>query len=282
MPVKPPLRDLLARAVTDGGIRFTESDALALARTYGAKGVRVKVKALPLSPRDAVATQVLPVDLAKGYRQLAQTMDLPPSKVEKALGQLTGAQRETLSGRAQDRFEADMARITGKLMTSGDLRAWQRESGARILQHLVEQRTLGVGRPLRDSDLRALSIEAQRQTAYLSRFADQLAIRGLQGRVMSAQAITNRAVMYGGAGRAAFYDGEQTREAARGGVVVYYRAVDDGRTCPRCHAAEAGSPYLAGAAPLPGQQCLGHGRCRCRLDYRYEPETWQRLVGRAA
>ena len=282
MPVTRPLAALLTRAAADPGLALTEAQALDLAKTYGARGVRVKAAALPLDPADAIAPGIRPADAARAYRNLSDTMGIPARQVGKVLPQLSATQRQTLSDRAQDAFERDMQALSTRLEATGDLKRWQRDAGARVLQHMAEQRALGAGRLLRPPDLAMMTQEAQRQTAYLSRFADETAVKALQGNPPSAAYVANRAAQYGGVGRAAFYDAQQATEAGRPGMVVEYRAVDDDRTCIKCIDAEDGGPYLPGAAPLPGSVCLGRSRCRCKLEYRYDPAAWQRLVGRAA
>ena len=282
MALSQALASLLARAAADPGMALTEAQALDLARTYGARGVRVKATALPLAPSDAVARSILPADAARAMRNLGTNMGVPTRSIGRVLPQLSAAQRQTLSDRAQDAFERDMRALADRLAETGNVQKWQRDTGARILQHMAEQRMLGAGRRLRDGDLAVMAGEAQRQTAYLSRFADHIAVDALRGERPSAAYVANRAAQYGGVGRAAFFDAQQRAEAGRPGMVVIYRALDDASTCTRCHDAEANGPYLPGAAPLPGSVCLGRSRCRCRLEYRYDAAAYQRLIGKAA
>lgn len=281
MPLSPALLALLTRATQDARVPLSEADALDLARQYGRKGVRVKASALPLPPGEAIATEARPLDVKRAYGRLARSMEIPERQLGRVLGQLSPRQRAAVSDRVQDAFERDMTTLARTLEKTGDLAAWQRASGARIVQHLVEQRALGAGRELRERDVSGLREAVQTQTTYLSRFADTLAIRRLKGQELTAQGVAARAELYGGAGREAFFQAlEQSEDVGRSNIVIRYEARDDDRTCPRCLAAEGW--YLPGNGPYPGSVCLGRGRCRCTRRAEYNPAVWRRLMGLTA
>ena len=280
MPLSPALLSLLERATRDGRAPLSEPDALALARQYGQRGVRVKPSALPLPPQEAVATEARALDVKRAYGSLARSMEIPERQLGRVLGQLSPRQRAAVSDRVQDAFERDMGRLAQTLERTGDVAAWQRASGARIVQHLVEQRALGAGRELRERDLQGLREAVQVQTAYLSRFADTLAIRRLKGQALTAEGVASRAELYGGAGRETFFKALEQAEAGRSGLIYHYDAKDDGHACSACLDAQARGPYLAGQGPMPGAICYGRGRCRCTRRAEYNPAVWRRLMGR--
>lgn len=122
----------------------------------------------------------------------------------------------------------------------------------------------GVGDPA------ALERAVRRQRAFLSRFADETALRQQQGQPFSEAYLANRTEMYGGAGRAHYYESQIEAHVQAGDLGLFrvrYIAMDDGGTCQPCHDAmglyEPGDPNM----PLPGQVCLGRNKCRCTLEY---------------
>lgn len=126
------------------------------------------------------------------------------------------------------------------------------------------------------------------QAAYLQRFAEQIAISRIAAarpdlfpagvRVLTMAQIAARLAMYSGPGRALFF-GIGEAEEGGAGYVAYYESVDDPNTCSECLEAEAGSPYLPGDGPMPGDVCLGGGNCRCWRELVYDPAEYARLTG---
>jgi len=279
VPLTPALLELLTRATADPRVSLAEADALALARQYGARGVRVKPSALSLRLADAVTGDILPADVKQAETRLARQLRTHPATLGQRLVRASNAERQRHSDALQDAFERDARRLASELATSGDVATWQRKMGARVIQHLVEQRTLGAARPLRDSERRQMAATVREQTAYLSRFADEVAVRALQGKPLSEAAIAQRAAQYGGVGRAAFYTGMEGSATTQRGYVARYRSVDSPTTCSRCHAAEG--YYLVGSGPLPGEVCLGRHRCRCQRIIEYNPEIYDKLLRQA-
>lgn len=231
---------------------------------------------------DAITDAVLPADAKQAQTRLARQLRTSSTSLASRLSRASSAERQRHSDALQDGFEADARRLAGELVKSGDVAKWQRKMGARVIQHMVEQRTLGAGRPLRESELRQMGAAVKEQLAYLSRFADEVAVRGLQGKPLSEAAIAQRAAMYGGVGRAAYSYGAESEYTSRPGFVSYYDAKDDDHCCLRCIEAEARGPYLVGQGPLPGSVCLGRHRCRCTRRVVYDPAAWERLTGRVA
>lgn len=144
---------------------------------------------------------------------------------------------------------------------------------------------LGAGRGLTASELAVVDARVRAQLAYLSRFADEVALRRLDEvplAPLSEEAVGARLSLYGGEARASFYAARE-RDAA-GGYVVDYVAADDGGTCSPCLRAMINSPYLPDDVdtPYPGRVCRGRGRCRCRRELRYAPDEHRALAARAA
>ena len=116
--------------------------------------------------------------------------------------------------------------------------------------------------------------EANRQLAFLQRFAEERAITDIleRGDSMSEDQVASRAALYGGAGYGMYWLG-RTMSEERSDMVVRYVAVDDGNTCPECSSAAMNGPYLPTQGfPVPGLNCLGGSRCRCYLEHVYAPE----------
>lgn len=211
-----------------------------------------------------------------------------------------------------DTYE-DLSFQTTRSFARGDLsvREWHQAMKDLVSDDLLQQAHLGKGRDLTPREIERLQEVATRQAAYLRRFADEVAMREqrakhaeriarrelgqeateeavqarvaeLQSRRMSEAQIRARAQMYAGESYQAFWQ-QREREEEREGMVAYYISVDQPSTCSPCLSAEQNGPYLPGSAhPWPGSVCLGKGHCRCRLEYRLEPDTYARLRARTA
>jgi hypothetical protein len=185
------------------------------------------------------------------------------------------ATRERERDQAQDAFERE-ARALADRLSSGQATIPQWEAGMRrlISAHLVRQALLGspTGR-LSADQLQQVDTAQRRQFLYLTRFAFDLAARQHVGRPLGAVQTANRAALYSGSGRAAFFVAQEA--GAEPGYIARYTARDDGHTCANCIDAEG--DYLPSAGPFPSQVCLGRGRCRCTRALVYDPVAYQRL-----
>lgn len=160
----------------------------------------------------------------------------------------------------QDAFERRVRDLAGALSRSEiDLATWHNAMNGSVrlyltTAHLAGTRGARVG-------FAPVNQEVRRQQAYLSRFADEIAIRQLQGAPMSEAYLANRATLYGGAGRGVNQRAVES-VGPRSGVAYRYESVDSPSTCSACLAAEG--VYPAGQGVFPGQVCAGRSRCRCR------------------
>lgn len=165
-------------------------------------------------------------------------------------------------------FGARVRRLAPRL-AAGDVRGWHREMRDAIRDNLVVQAQLGGRRFLNAAEREALAGVANRQLAFLQRFADEAAARNLLAgtpagkglRPFSEAYIIARSELYAGEGYAQFFT--YSESTLGDGYVIDYQAVDDKGTCSPCHRAELAGPYLPGQGPMPGRVCLGRGRCRC-------------------
>lgn len=161
----------------------------------------------------------------------------------------------------QRAFEQRVRDLTGAF-SRGDLNLtdWHTKMAGSVrlyltMQHLEGARGARVG-------FVPVNQEVRRQHAYLSRFADEIAIRQLQGQAMTEAQIANRASLYGGAGRAVNQRAVESLQPRGGGVMFEYISIDSPTTCSACLAAEGF--YASGQGPMPGEVCFGRSRCRCR------------------
>lgn len=181
-------------------------------------------------------------------------------------------EREAFRDALQSQFEARVQAL-GKSVADGGIsvKQWQGLMDRATSQYLIRQEVLGAGSTKIDSAAFArLDGEIRRQQAFISRFADQLAMRNAEGKPMSAAAIGSRATSYSGAGRAIGARAQERTIPLEAGEVWAYIAIDDAVTCFRC--LEAEGFYEAGSGPYPGDVCLGRGHCRCRREKVFRPE----------
>jgi hypothetical protein len=198
--------------------------------------------------------------------------------------------RTGLIDAVQSAFEADVRALAGRY-ARGELALaeWQTAMGERLRSHLVQQVATGAGRAnLTAAELGRIEQLAQRELAYLSRFADQIAVRNVIATPLSEAQIAVRSEAYAGTGRGEAFraaEAEELRNLPDGGAgwVVDYVSLDqDPNTCDRCLEADRRSPYLPGAGPMPGSVCRGRASCRCDRVPRYDLPAWERLTGRVA
>lgn len=149
--------------------------------------------------------------------------------------------------------------------------AWADAFVSIVAEYLAAQWIAGGGRNV--GNLVALW---EAQQPYIRRFVATVVIRQAVATPMTPKAITQRAMLYGGAGRALHY---QEKESDLAGFVCDYVSRDDASTCRPCLEAERNGPYLPQTGPMPGAVCLGRGKCRCRRVERYDPHEAARLRG---
>ena len=260
---------LLARGVREGWL--TEDHAVDLLRRYDEGAL--DVPAAPLPAAEAIRGMDRRVDgmvvlRAAGEQLLQIIQDAGISgsfttgatqvggvDVLRIIGQM---QRIDIVDQVQTAFEDD-ARSLAFQLANGELSLpdWQRAFSNRIRQHQSAQSIAGTGRldmpPKRWMRLDEL---AKTQEAYLSRFADQIALAQAEGRSFSPGYLANRAQRYAGLGRAEHFRAieESFREAGRFGAgwVVKYQPEGDANTCAECAGAEG--YYLVEDGPMPDRK----------------------------
>lgn len=163
-------------------------------------------------------------------------------------------------------------------LDSGSIRLWHDEmAGIVIRTTLAAVAVAGL-----DEYNETVQIETEtaveEQLRWLYLFAAAAAARSALGHPWTPAYMTARAIRYMGQARAAFFQAMERRQEYTDDYVVDYIAVDDLDTCEPCMAAEAGSPYLPGLGPWPGEVCEGGGYCRCRRVLRYDPTTAAKLA----
>lgn len=255
---------------------LTEAEAAELLRRFREGGLRVPDEIAPAAPEDAIAETDgahLSAALAALFAflavdSIARLSRLPRPRVARS--------HELLF----DAFGDRAARLASAVSATRNVSRFHADAVDLVRLSTLEQASLGAGRRLLPSELSALDSRLRVQLAYLSRFADRLALGFVEGSPlspMSEAAIRARLVLYRGEVRAAFYAAQEFDTPE--GYVADYVAVDDGGTCGPCHSAGARSPYLPGDpdSPYPGRVCRGRGRCRCRRELRYAPDEAARL-----
>lgn len=217
-------------------------------------------------------------ELPVGFQLPLPAEEMLPDNLDEIIaGYLSAPYRNFSIEVAQSEFEEVVAELTRQwLHAQITLRTWQQKFMDALIKFLAIASAAGA-----DEDITGTAREdqvlsmIQVQLAYLSRFADSLAVN----KVSEGQ-MEGRSRMYSGAGRASFFR-ENGRSNAQEGWVVDYVALDDRFTCEPCRQAEAEGPYLPDdpSAPLPGSVCLGRGYCRCVRYMRFDEAAWSRLAG---
>lgn len=270
---------LLTRGMGDGWL--TEERAIDLLRRFD-RGETVDVKPPStlgklLRMLGGFAQAAVQGEAARGLLGLLQdTRATDQSRLPQAL-------RIDTVDRLQDDFEARARALAGKLMSSEITPAqWQAQMGMEIRLHSIQQGYLATGsEQLTPEQMQRLEAAWQRELAYLSRFADQVAVAGADGKPLSEAHIGARAELYGGSSRGEHFRIVEESEVAAGrlgeGWVIYYSAKGDASTCTPCGKAE--QYYLVGEGPMPAELCQGRSRCRCRRLAVYAPEIYAELKG---
>lgn len=244
------LIDLLARSVQDGTI--SEDDARQIAA--GVLNGSIPSTALPLPPEE-------------GVRALSEDDLLLAAALYASLGH-----PEITSW-----YESEVAALSRR---TAALARWQADMVRVSHTHLAAQHMAGAHSESITPDSRIrLDTMARTESAYLSRFADTIAVKVLTGTPMSEPQIAARATTYGSDGYGEYFHAAETEGDPRGlGWIVDYLSQDDGSTCSECLAAEHGGPYLPGTGKFPAVVCRGRFRCRCRRVYRFDRADYERLT----
>lgn len=239
---------LLARSVRDKAI--SEQMAARLLRMYDAGELDLKEEALPLPESEAIK----PAGLSDIERAIAALLAIGSLKL---LHRKVRSMRETL----QDSFQIRAATLAKRYAAGGALRDWQGAFREAVVDNIIQQQAVGGGRVPTLAQVRAATLE---QSAYVARFADEVALKALAGEAPSYFQMAARAALYAGAGRAEGYRAEA--ELYPEGGAVTYTAVDDEGTCQPCLDAE-GTYSVSEPFPTPGDVCEGYGNCRCTLTF---------------
>jgi hypothetical protein len=248
---------LLVRAVQDRLIN--ESKASELLRAFDSG--EIKEIDFPLT----VAETAEPLDRTRMRLALAGLLLFLGLRRDSSLPRYSGLlQRRTLESLI-DRFKTQARSIAAQYGALQSVSLWQGGMVNLIADTILQARMLGESAPLADDALLSIASVITTQSAFLSRFADKMAVSRILGSPLSVAAIASRSENYAGAARAQFFAGAALSLLDSGRI--YFISQDDGGTCGNCLEADAGSPYAVGdAVPLPGEICLGGGRCRCYLE----------------
>lgn len=190
---------------------------------------------------------------------------------ERSARELTITQRIAAADRAHDIYQERAAAIP-----VDDLPTWAGDVVGLLATLYAVSYYIGGAGTVAESSRAALEA-VQGEAAYISRFSDELAIRRMTGAEPSAAAIVARLAIYGALARVGMFVLFERREGDAVGWVYQYIAVDDRGTCGPCVGAQG--YYLAGQGPMPGEVCLGRGRCRCKRERVYRPDVYRRLIG---
>jgi hypothetical protein len=250
---------LLARAARDKSI--TEEEAARLLRRFDAGELQVDESEMPLPPE----VTVTPADEGEIARAMTTLL---------TFGALSFLHRKVRQMREmlQDDFQIRGATLARRLAEGGGLRRWQGAFREAVVSHIIQQRAVGSGRIPAVAQIAQSTLA---QSAFISRWADSIALKMLVGEPPSYFQLAARSALYAGAGRAEGFRAEEEDTPAN--YVVDYESRDDGRTCEPCLAAEAESPFLPGEGKFPGEVCDGHGYCRCVRVARLEPRVYAAL-----
>jgi len=266
--------DYLGRLVADGLIN--EERAAELVRLFDANALPEGWE-LPLPPEqsivghddDDVLIALLALSAILGIRR-PQTELLPS---------YTATQIVSHGNEVQATFERRVRRIAAQL-ANGELTVaqWQIAMTNEMRQHLYQQMMLGSRRGVLSPTQIARADELLRQqSAFVQRFADEVAARQGLGFPLTELQVGSRSEQYGGFARGELFRQAEASEQFSAGWLIRYNALDDAGTCSPCH--EAQGYYLPGQGPMPGEICLGRSRCRCERVPEYNPAIYAQLTG---
>jgi hypothetical protein len=248
-------QNFLSRCLADGLITADQIPVLIAQFDEG----MIDENDLPLSLDEAIQ-DVTPKDGNKALLALIASGVLVSvlSRNPRSVGEIfTLSLRERIAVREvlQDDFIKSAQTLAHDLAATGDVKAWQAEFNTLVRNNILQQAAIGAGKPVAVKEVSPIIRE---QSAYASRFADEIAVKKIADDPVSSDSIAARSAQYAGQGRSEWYLGAETP-----GTLYQYVSVGDKGVCGPCDEAEAGSPYGAGQGPFPGTTCSGHGNCRC-------------------
>lgn len=253
----------LSRLVADGVI--TDDEAAQMLREFD-RGERQWDAPLPLS------TAIQGGDSIDEAAMLAVLLALLGGRRFPSIT-ASHANLQLING-VQTAFEREGYRLAAEL-TSGrmPLTQWQ----AAMLRNLQTQGGAAVALATQTRGVRLtgrLENALRLQSAYLSRFADSLALKP-----QSEAAVGSRSALYGNFIRSLYYEENEAAHASAlpDGWIVQWNSQDDRHTCPLCIERDGVTWLPASAHPVPGQPGVCFGRCRCWLEYVYDTERWRAL-----
>lgn len=174
------------------------------------------------------------------------------------------AERSVLRDRLQEQYQKQVRGLADSLVADKLTPAqWQDRMIRAVSTQMIRQTMIGRGGGIpQAAEIPGLDKRIQTQQAFLQRFAEQVSIAAIEGKLpkLSPAALAVRAGMYGGAALGEFWSAAMATATS-----VRYIAKDDGSTCGPCLNAEGvysvNAPY-----PVPGTICFGRSRCRCKLE----------------
>ena len=276
---------ILTQAVMDK--KITETQAKELVALYDAQGTPVTMTAVSLA--DLLAQQDGEDDRIRHLMMIFLLVLMgmgdtitPDRVVWEAMPQMIRgmpiARRTALMDMAQDMMDQELARLTERLGAGLALDEWMIQADTLVRRQMYLGHMLGAG--ALTAGIMDVSREMAKDSRYLAGFGGEIMLRQMLGKPMSGAWIAARLTTYGGAARALFYQGYETQGLPDGesgpGWVSEYEAEDDDHTCGRCH--DAQGYYLPGEGPMPGRECLGGNKCRCRRVMIYAPDIYQELI----
>ena len=149
---------------------------------------------------------------------------------------------------------------------------WYARTAAMLKRQYYQNTALAAGGfdRLTADDVRWIEDRLQAEFGYLARFARQMAA----GEVTEAQA-ANRMNMYVGHARQAYFKAERERlpRPERGNVIIERRILDArAENCEDCIGYQEMGWQREGVLPLPSEQSVCDGNCRCTLERQTVPE----------
>ncbi len=171
------------------------------------------------------------------------------------------SRREAIANRLQTKLEKSASRFARLATKKGSrTRTAQRYFKREVRIYMLQMAIAGKGSPLTPSELRRLEKKIMKQEQYLQKFCDKISVNRMKKTPLSVNAIRSQAELYAGQGRAEFFRFAGKTDAT-GNTVEKYVAVAG--ACRNCQP-HNGKYFLPGSGPMPGEICLGKGRCRCR------------------
>ena len=257
--------DWLARLASDGVI--SEDEALGLLREFDGGAFQWDAP-LPLraaiqqenDPAAALAL-LLPFLRRRGVQGIG---NLPP---------VTSAGRHRLLVGLQDAYKQQVRTLARNLSINGGAAQWQQGMNDLLAGQLNQSMLLAHGRTgLGAAELQRVQSVIAEQQAYLSRFADFLALAP-----QSEAYVAARSDLYGNSARSLYWRESELEFAGQGngaGWLLRWVAHDDDRVCMNCVSMD-GLYFSPGSThPSPGDPGICFGRCRCRFDYVYDLALW--------